>query len=237
MKKFIFALSCSIIIFVSIIFILNIEVTTQQGVNYKWHSVKLPLYLKMLDFFDRHYNYKLLVKRITVDTKTKEERVLKIFEWTYRNIIKSPKGFLVIDDHVWYIIVRGYGENDQLSDVFTVLCNYAGVDAFYGVLQSKDGRSPGVVISYVKLGEKWRLFDPYNGSYFVNSNGDFASIEEINIGNWQAKKLSELESATFNYGACFINLPTIKDAGLRRANVQSPLRRLILEARRRMGLM
>jgi len=60
-------------------YILNINVTTQQGINYQWQTIEIPLYLKILDFFDRHYNYKWTVKRITGDSKTEKEKVFKIF--------------------------------------------------------------------------------------------------------------------------------------------------------------
>ena len=58
---------------------------------------------------------------------------MEIFIWTCENIRKQPDGLPVIDDHVWHIIIRGYGEPDQSSDVFTTLCNYAGIRAFYAL--------------------------------------------------------------------------------------------------------
>src|SRR3989338_7277520 len=88
------------------IVLLNIEVTSLQGINGQIHAIRMPLYLKMLDFFDRHYNYMLLTKRITGDARTDEEKTLKLLGWTHANIRKIPDGFPVVDDHVWHIIVR-----------------------------------------------------------------------------------------------------------------------------------
>ena len=116
---------------------LNFTVTTQKGVNFKVQTIKIPLYLKALDFFDRHYNYKLITKRIIRDAQNEQDKAMKILEWTYKNIKRQPKELPVIDDHVWHIIVRGYGLNDQFSDVFTTLCNYAGMDAFFTLTLQK----------------------------------------------------------------------------------------------------
>lgn len=218
-----------IIFVVSLIAILNIKVTTQQGINYQWRTIKIPLYLKILDFFDRHYNYKELIKRITTDTKTDKERAMKIFEWTYQNIKRAPSGFPVVDDHVWHIIIRGYGMPDQSSDVFTTLCNYASMDAFFSKVYTKD-RTSMIILSFVKLDERWKVFDPYNGVYFKNKNGDVVNIDEIKNGDWTIVNIGEIKN--FDYGVFFENLPVIKKIGLNRSNIQSPLRRFIFEVRK-----
>ena len=62
MKKNFFRLLSIVIIFILILCVLNIGVTTKQGINYRVSEIKLPIYLKILDFVDRHYNYKNLVK-------------------------------------------------------------------------------------------------------------------------------------------------------------------------------
>ncbi len=127
-----------LIIIIGITTLININVTTEQCINYRCHSIRIPLYLKVLDFFDRHYHYKQLVREIIKNEKTDEGRVIKIFTWTYGNIRKVPSGFPVIDDHVWHIIIRGYGANDQFQDVFSTLCNYAGLEANFYYLFNND---------------------------------------------------------------------------------------------------
>lgn len=210
------------------IFILNIDVITQKGINYQMRIIKLPLYLKLLDFFDRHYNYKYLVKLITRGAETDRERAMKIFVWTYENLRKTPGDMPVIDDHGWYIIVRGYGNNDQFQDVFTTLCNYAHIDAFFTFVSAKDlnARLP---LSFVKLNKKWCIFDPYNGAYFKNSSGGIASIEEIMEGDWAVFNFAGINKQDYDYVRYFENLKPIKNVALNRANTQTPLRRLIFE--------
>lgn len=219
------------LILVSGIYILNIKVTTQQGINYQWQTIEIPLYLKTLDFFDRHYNYKWTLKRIMGDSKTEEEMVLKIFKWTHEIIKKTPDGYPVIDDHVWHIIVRGYGQDDQSSDVFTTLCNYADVDAFFNWVytESRDSRIP---LSFVRVNEKWYVFDPYRGVYFKSKNGGLASIEDITRGDWVEEYINRLNKFDVNYAIYLKNLSPIIEAGLKRANIQSPINRLRYEIKK-----
>lgn len=229
MKKLLRILLPCIILLIGLFVFLNINVTTQQGINYRWQTIRIPLYLKILDFFDRHYNYKELVKRIVKDAKTDEERVLKIFEWTHANIKKVPNGFPTIDDHVWHIIVRGYGADDQSSDVFTTLCNYVGIDAFFSWVYTRD-KSQRIPLSFVKIEKKWFIFDPYHGIYFKDKKGGLADINILKSNNWTPE--GNKEHLDIDYAIYFDNLPLIKDAGLKRANIQSPLNRLIFEIKR-----
>lgn len=213
----------------AVIFISNIEVTTKQGLNYKVYTLKIPLYLKTLDFYDRHFNYKWLVHKIIEGKTTEGEKVIAIFNWTIENIVKQPKGLRAVDDHVWHIIIRGYGTVDQFSDVFTTLCNYAGVDAFFTRLFNKD-RTSQLPFSFVKVSGRWCLFFPYGATYFVNRGGNFASVEEIANGNWLEKNVGDFQKSDFKYGDYFDEILAINFERVHkksRANIQSPINRLI----------
>ncbi len=167
-----------------------------------------------------------LVRKITEDLKNDEERVLKIFEWTYRNIKEQPSSLPIIDDHVWHIIVRGYGVHDQYSDVFSTLCNYAGVDAFFTKVLTKDAKQ-GIILSFVKTENKWRVFDPYRGVYFKDRNGKMADAEELKNGRYVLEKSDHLSKNNINYSLFFGNLPIFEKTGLSRSNTQSPINRLL----------
>jgi len=229
MKKITNILLFAVLAAIFIGVLLNINVTTKQCINYQCCTHKLPLYLKVLDFFDRYYNYKQLVKIITKDVVTEQERVMKIFAWTYENIKKVPAGFSVIDDHVWYIIIRGYGVSDQASDVFTTLCNYAGVDAFFTWVMTPD-RSKKVPLSFVKIKDKWYIFDPYNGVYFKNNKGSLADVEVIKSGRYSVQ--GRTGTIEMDYSDYISTLPAIKNSGLQRANIQSPLNRFLFEIKK-----
>ena len=223
MRKLLFKLLIIVFSILVLISLLNIPVVTRKGVNYKWVSVKMPLYLKLLDFFDRHYNYKNLEVRITEGANNDKERVVSILKWVDTNILYVPDGFPVIDDHVWHIIVRGYGANDQRHDVFSTLCSYAGFKAFYKKLASTHtGKS--MLFSFVKINDDWFVFDIDNTVYFTDSNGDFSSLEDLREGNFEIKAIDETRRLKYKY--FFTDLKDFSDAGLSRANIQNPFNRL-----------
>lgn len=226
MKRFSIALFFLAISVAMFFLFLNCEVSTQQGIDYQYSTIKIPLYLKVLDFFDRHYNYQQLVKNIINNEDGKKERVMKIFEWTQQNIRRQPSELPVVDDHVWHIIVRGYGVDDQFNDVFTTLCNYARVEAFFTFVWSKDNtrRTP---FSFVKLKDKWCIFDPYFGVYFQDGNGDLAEVDIVRRGDYVLNKIVERD-----YSIYVNNFPAPDKIGLARANTQSPLNRLFLELKK-----
>lgn len=223
-KAAITVLLCSITI---MYFVLNINVSTNQGVNFKVHSFKIPLFLKVVGFMDRHYHYKQLVRGIVDDKDSKQQKAMKLFIWTHKNIRRQPESLPVIDDHVWNIIIRGYGLSDQYSDVFTTLCNYAGVEAFFKFFYDKDKISM-IPLSFVKLNNLWIPFDPYHGVYFEDNNGSLADIQEIKKLGIKLKFIDEQEGKPYDYQAYFEGVPdNLSSTGLERAQIQSPIRRFI----------
>lgn len=220
-----------VIFITSAVLLLNINVTTRQGVDYKVQIIKIPLYLKILNFFDRHYNYKRLAKEITSAAVTEEKRVMKIFEWSHANIRRVPEGFPVIDDHVWHTIIRGYGAADQVSDVFTTLCNYAGIEAFFFFLKTKDPLTKELPFSIVKITGKWRIFDPYHGVYFKDKQGGLIDLDGIRAKNkWSVYPKDR--NPGIDYAGYLNNLPPIKEPGLSKPSIQSPLKRLFFELKK-----
>lgn len=218
--KIILLFSLAILIMVTF---LNINVSMRQGVNYRVQILQIPLYLKLLDFFDRHYNYTLLVKRIINDSDSEESRIMKIFNWTYANLRKTPNGFPVIDDHVWHVVVRGYGEPDQYCDVFSTLCNYAGVESFFVWISTPDGDKK-LPLSFVRVGKTWTIFDPFRKTRFLDKNGVLADVVTLRSEEW---RIDSPESTVPDYKAYFTNLPDFDHVYLTRPTVQSPVNRFL----------
>ena len=104
--------------------------TTRQGLNFEVSARRTPLYIKAMEFLVRDHEYRRLADEITAGATTDEQRALALFGWTRTHIRPRPGGWPVVDDHILNIIIRGYGEDDQMADVFTTLTTYAGVPAF-----------------------------------------------------------------------------------------------------------
>ena len=225
MRRKLIILSVTLLLTLAIGAILNTKVYTSQGINYRVSKIELPLYLKVLNFFDRHFNYMWLAKHVTQNLDTKEEKVFKLFQWTHETIQPQPAKLPIMDDHVWNVYVRGYGVNDHYHDLFSTLCNYIGIPGIVLKIKAKDsGNLLG--LSFVKIGNDWIVFDPYRGVYFLNKFGEWATLEEINEQNWKLAKLGSIEISDSFYRPYFEAIPDIEAVGLTRTNIQSPIHRL-----------
>jgi hypothetical protein len=235
MKKRYLVLIFIFLLFLCSIALLNKKVTILQGVDFKVSRITMPLYLKVLNFYNRHYNYKWLAKQITGHLDTKEDKILRLFHWTHETIKPQPESLPVMDSHVWDVYVRGYGASDNIHDLFSTLCNYIGTDAFFTPLYRKAG-GRSILLSFVRMKRGWVAFDPNRGIYFRNNTGDLATIEEIDEQDCHMVKLKQTGSIPKDYYEQYIvkNLPRIEriGSGLNRANTQSPINRLRFQLHR-----
>jgi len=226
----------AIFLFICIIvlgWVLNIETSTRQGINCKVRVLKIPLYLKISNFLDRHYNYKWLVGRILHDQKEESEKTKEVFHWTVNHIKRQPPELDIVDDHVWHIIVRGYGVEDQQVDVCATLSNYAGLKAFILKLKGSSGTVPNsICLSAVYFDGAWHLCDPYRHITFENRKGKWSTINEIVSGDWEAKSYADLDDTkdSLSYQNYFQSLDAIDFNTLYRGSrsaIQDPVSRLL----------
>ena len=161
-----------LIMVIAVLGIAHLPVRTNQGVNFVQSTYTIPLYVKAVEFVQRDMSYAQLSHRIITNEMSPEARAITLFEWTRKNIRDTPKGFPIVDDHVWHIIVRGYGEDDQKADVFTTLATYAGVPSFWMF-------SEELPLSFGWINRDWAMFDVANGVVFRTSNGQLATAEDV----------------------------------------------------------
>lgn len=225
MKKLFKRIVIAGIIFTLCAFVLTRQARTKQGINYRVHTKAIPLYLKLLDFYDRHYNYRVLVDKIIAKNDGSQQRAKKLLAWVYDNIRQQPKELPVIDDHVWHIIVRGYGTAEQFSDVFCTLATYAGMPSFFSFIGPEQIGS--VALSFVRVEGSVFVFDPYREVYFVNSRGAFAGPADIAAGDWKAQSIAPLPREKIEYGDYLENISSdMLKYSSSRPMIQSPWQRL-----------
>lgn len=216
---------------------LNIKTTTRQGIDGIVFEHRLPLYIKLSEFLDRHYHYRSLAFQITKEATTAEDKLVALFEWTHQHIKQQiPSGWPVYDDHVFNIIIRGYGSNDQSADVFTTLATYAGMPAAMYQAYSSDKRHR-TIFSVVYLDGRYLLFDTYHGNYFRNQDGRIASLRDI-IADPQIAAGAENKPRIhgIGYEDYFKNLVPIERFLTLRAELQMPGPRLEHMIKRKLGL-
>ena len=181
-KKFIlFVLFFILVIFI----IINKKTTRLIGINSEVTEYQIPIYLKILDFYDRHYNYKYLVKNINKNIDNEKDIVINITKWIKNNIKKIPKGVDVVDNHPLTIIERRLGGKDQFSDLLSVLLVYSNIDSFFISKLEKNSHS----FTFFKIDDYWSIIDPYYGIFFTNNKHFFAPISDLKNGVWQISNL------------------------------------------------
>ena len=91
MKKFRYILFSGILIILALAF-LNKETTRKIGINYELFEYEIPIYLKIFDFYNRHYNYKYLAKNIVNNSNDKKDTIINTTRWIHQNIKQIPPG-------------------------------------------------------------------------------------------------------------------------------------------------
>lgn len=84
---------------------------------------------KAIRFWLRHRDLKRMVAEASQGETDPQRRVLNLLEWTRKTVRPVPPGLPVIDDHIPYVVLRRYGAEYQLAEVFTTLAFYAGHEA------------------------------------------------------------------------------------------------------------
>jgi len=221
----------------AIILAANLPASIQVGVDGHYRRIRMPLYVKWTQFLARHYEYERLSKEITAGCKTDEEKALAILRWTRENIAVLPAGMPLHDDHILNIIIRGYAVKDQFQDVFTTLCAYSGIPAFYDRAYDNNHKSK-YILSFVKLYGKWCAIDAYRGIYFMTKDDRIASVEDI-VNDRSLVSGAEVDAIVARgipYKEYYYNLePVIKPVTLR-ADKQMPLQRILFELKKALGL-
>ena len=208
--------------------------TTRQGIDFAVSTKTIPLYAKALAFLHRDAEYRLLAREITAHAATDEAKALAVFDWTRRHIARTPPGWPVVDDHILHIIIRGHGLEDQMADVFTTLTTYAGVRAFWR--QARVDERPGIVCSFVKLGNRWAVFDVGNGIILRMPDGQLADVRELQADPALREMVCrDLRAQDTPYAQFLAALPPFETPHPFRAEQQMPWPRLISELQRVMA--
>ncbi len=228
--KFIFISLLSITIIGAV---LNLNTSITVGKDWQCRQIKMPLYIKWTEFLARHYEYGRMAKEITAGYDDNGKEVLALLRWTHQNIKDVPPGMPVMDDHILYIIVRGYGVPEQFQDVFTTLCTYAGIPAFWRKIRDREHKTT-YPISFVLLNGKWRVFDAYRARYFIADNGEIASVEDI-LKKPSLVKGDDIDHIYIDgvpYKEFFNNMGPVSRPQTLRAEKQMPLHRIVYETKR-----
>ena len=204
------------------------------GTNFVVTRQTLPLWLKAVDFIDRDLNVARTAQAVISEDADDEAKAAAALTWTRASIRPQPSTLPVVDDHIWHIIVRGYGLDDQRADVFTTILVYAGVPAYWMLI---GGSGQELALSYVRIRDAWRVYDVTNGVVFRHGSGELATPEQL-AGNRElittAAHGAGLQAERYLEHFAGYRPPQAPD--VLRADMQMPRRRAWQEVRRVMRM-
>jgi hypothetical protein len=203
------------------------------GVNYVVSEERVPLWLKTIDFVDRDFNLARTARSVVAGVDGDERKALNVFRWTTTNIRPQPPQLPVVDDHVWHVIVRGYGQPDQQADVFTTLLTYVDVPAYWQLI----GTPPReLALSFALVDGRWRVFDVANQLIFRKSDGALASPDEIAAQPDLVRQVADDHvTGVDDYAAYFHAFEPPVPPDVLRADLQMTGRRLAFEMKKLIG--
>lgn len=156
----------------------QIPTTGLEGVDDRMVVHRMPLWEKAAKFYIRDKEFRQWAEEAAGGETDPQRRVLRLMEWT-RNVVKPiPSGLPFIDDHISHIVLRHYGNDGQLSEVFTALTTYTGNEGRWEAY-SLPGASARVALCFVESEGKWWVLDIWNGGWFETPSGQIATIEDF----------------------------------------------------------
>jgi hypothetical protein len=204
------------------------------GVDFVVTQQSLPLWVKAMEFIDRDRNLASTAQAVLGGIDGDDAKAAAALGWTRANIRNAPAGMPIIDDHIWHIVIRGYGQSDQQADVFTTLLTYEGVRAYWTFIGTKPDEIP---ISYVLIRDRWRVFDVARGLVFRNAVDDLATPEQIAADHNLIRAVAApVVDDVEGYVARFAGYAAPPAPDVLRADLQMPGRRLWYEIRRPLGM-
>ena len=173
----------AVLIAIAAIVAWNYPLTEQVNIDGVSFEKKVPYYVKAFGLFYRDWMYKGLAGEIAGKESDDLKKVLAILSWVSGNIMPDvPRGLKETDDNSFNVIIRQYGTKEQVNEVFAMLCLYAGVQAGWDKCYNAD-KSKTVIFAFAKVKNRWLIFDVPRHRYFLNKNGDVASVRDYLKGD------------------------------------------------------
>ena len=116
--------------------------------------------------------------RLPLMHQMRKKKILKIFSWVVTNIQPVPTGLHVIDDHLFNVIIRGYGASDQRTETFGLLASCMG---FYAssLKLTPPGNQKGIFVSLIKSKHDIWIFDIVNQIAFRDADGHLVDLHNL----------------------------------------------------------
>lgn len=157
----------------------QIPTTGLEGVDDRMIVHRMPLWEKATKFYLRHREFQRWAEEAAGGEPDPQRRVLRLMEWTRSQVKPIPSGLPLVDDHISHVVLRHYGNDGQLAEVFTALATYTGHEGRWWEGVPPPGASARAILCFIESGDKWWVLDVWNGGWFETPSGQIATIEDF----------------------------------------------------------
>jgi len=207
----------------------TIPVPGFEGVDDRVIVHRLSLWEKAARFYLRHVEFERWAREATGGEMDPQRRILMLMDWTIKTVRHIPPDFPLIDDHIAHIVLRRYGNDGQLAEVFTALTTYTGNQGRWEAYRPPGARER-VALSFVESDAGWLVFDLWNGGWFETPSGKIATINDFRHPEQLHRRgqAPEVLNGT-PYLDYFRDLDRVWKRSFSRARGQMPWHRLFME--------
>ena len=133
------------------------------------------------DYLHRELVYKVIADRVTSRAKSDREKALGLFYYVHTHLF-TPEGAESVDKHPLNDLIRGIGWCDQQANTLITLARKAGIKGRLIFLRGYAMNSQHSVCD-LYIDGKYRIFDPEQGVFFLNEEGEIATFADIRDKN------------------------------------------------------
>ena len=165
-------------IVLAVVLVGMIPTVSKQGIDEALVLHRIPLWQKAANFYLRHVEFERWAQDAAGGETDPQRRVLRLMDWTMKQVQHIPPGLPFVDDHISHIVLRHYGNDGQLAEVFTALTSYTGNEGRWESY-TPPGAKRRVALSFVRSEDGWWVFDLWNGGWFETPDGKIATIADF----------------------------------------------------------
>lgn len=222
-----FAAGCAVLVTAAIL-LAHLPVTSREGVDDTVKDHRIALWEKVARFLVRHAEFQRMVEEAASGEADPQRRVLRLMDWTRRQVRLQPSDLPLIDDHISHIVLRHYGNEGQMAEVCTALTTYTGNDGRWA-WSNDPHKGARLALCFIKADEGWWVFDILHGAWFERPDGKIATVEDFR----DKERLRIRGQAPESYGGVpyrdfFIEVEKVWQRGFSRAPGQIPWHRLLM---------
>jgi hypothetical protein len=165
-------------VLLAVVLVGMIPTGSRQGIDGNLIVHRIPLWQKAANFYLRHVEFERWARDAAGGEADPQRRVLRLMDWTVKQVQHRPPELPFVDDHISHIVLRHYGNAGQQAEVFTALTTYTGNEGRWWTFTPQDAKRR-LTLSFVRSDDGWWVFDLWHETWFETPEGRIATVVDF----------------------------------------------------------